>query len=239
MARSTTSGKFGRILESEGFDRWRGQSDTEVVLAAFDRFGFARSLALFQGMFAFALLDRDLRRLYLVRDRMGEKPLYFGWSGGTFVFASELKALAAVPGWSPEIDRDAVAALMRYSYIPGSHSIFAGIRKLLPGHQIVLDLETLAPDRDFEAGGVLERDRDCGRRDPLARYGAGRRYGVAVRHPVVRDRRTRTHRRRALGRFSCPEASILRPSRHWPRRSPQSRSARSPSALKIGRSMSR
>lgn len=142
--------KIRQILESEGFDRWRGQSDTEVVLAAFDRFGFARSLALFQGMFAFALLDRDLRRLYLVRDRMGEKPLYFGWSGGTFVFASELKALAAVPGWNPEIDRDAVAALMRYSYIPGSHSIFAGIRKLLPGHQIVLDLETLAPDRPLK-----------------------------------------------------------------------------------------
>ncbi|MBO6809426.1 MAG: asparagine synthetase B, partial [Thalassospira sp.] len=90
---------------------WRGHSDTEVMLAAFDAWGIDGALARFDGMFAFALYDAKARTVTLARDRMGEKPLYCGWAGKSFVFASELKAIAAHPDFEPAIDRRAVAAL--------------------------------------------------------------------------------------------------------------------------------
>jgi asparagine synthase (glutamine-hydrolysing) len=112
---------------------WRGHSDTEVLLAAIDAFGLDITVNKCVGMFAFALWDRAERVLHLVRDRLGEKPLYYGLIDGVFVFGSELKSLRIHPGWQGEIDRDALAMYMRYSYIPSPYSIYKGIYKLVPG----------------------------------------------------------------------------------------------------------
>ncbi len=84
-------------------------------------------------MFAFALWDRVERQLILARDRLGEKPLYYGWCGETFLFGSELKALCAHPAWCGEINRGVLASYIRYGYVPLPHSIYRGIYKLLPG----------------------------------------------------------------------------------------------------------
>jgi asparagine synthase (glutamine-hydrolysing) len=116
---------------------WRGHSDTETLLAFVETFGVEKTLPRLTGMFAFALWDRVERRLTLARDRIGEKPLYYGWCDGTFLFASELKALEAYPAWSGEIDRGVLACFMRYGYVPLPHSIYAGIRKLIPGTSVV------------------------------------------------------------------------------------------------------
>ena len=112
---------------------WRGTSDTESLLAAIEHFGLAAALRYAVGMFAFALWDRQERALYLARDRLGEKPLYFGWQNGVFMFASELKALACHPSFAGIIDREALALYLRHNYIPGPWSIYQGIRKLAPG----------------------------------------------------------------------------------------------------------
>lgn len=112
---------------------WRGHSDTEVMLAAIAAWGLEAALKKFAGMFAFALWDRENRTLALARDRLGEKPLYYGWAGGSFLFGSELKALRAHPAWLGEINRDAVTLLLRHNAIPAPHSIYRGIYKLPPG----------------------------------------------------------------------------------------------------------
>lgn len=119
---------------------WRGHSDTEVMLAAFERWGTEGALSRFNGMFAFALWDKCERVLHLARDRFGEKPLYYGWMGDTFLFGSELKALKAHPAWRGEIDRSAVALYMRHTYIPAPYSIYRGICKLLPAHVLSIPL---------------------------------------------------------------------------------------------------
>ena len=126
--------RSGSSTASDGKVRWRGHSDTEVMLAGFERWGVDGALSRFNGMFAFALCDRDERALYLARDRFGEKPLYYGWMGSVFLFGSELKALKAHPAWRGEINRDAVSLYMRHTYIPAPYSIYRGIQKLLPAH---------------------------------------------------------------------------------------------------------
>ena len=113
--------------------RFRGGSDTEVLLAAIEEWGLLQTLERSRGMFAFGLWDAAERVLWLVRDRFGEKPLYYGQLGGAFVFGSELKALRAHSLWRGEIDREALALLLRYQYIPAPHSVFRGIHKLMPG----------------------------------------------------------------------------------------------------------
>lgn len=112
---------------------WRGRSDTEVLLASIVEFGIDGALKRCVGMFAFALWDRQERVLTLARDRIGEKPLYYGWQKGIFLFGSELKAMRAHPAFRSEIDRDAITLFLRYNYVPAPHSIYKGIYKLSPG----------------------------------------------------------------------------------------------------------
>lgn len=125
-------------LDAEALHPWRGHSDTEVFLEAITRWGVKRALELSVGMFAMALWDRRERALILARDRLGEKPLYYGRIGRSFAFASELKAFRGHPAWNPEVDRDAVALLMRHNYVPAPYSIYKGFHKLRPGHFLVL-----------------------------------------------------------------------------------------------------
>ena len=124
---------------------FRGHSDTEVMLAAFEEWGLRESLEKFAGMFAFALVDREEGVLHLARDRMGEKPLYYGWQQGTLLFGSELKALRQHPDWVGEIDRSVLPLLLRHNLIPAPHSIYQGICKLLPASYLSFTLENLQP----------------------------------------------------------------------------------------------
>ncbi|MFZ5761965.1 MAG: asparagine synthase (glutamine-hydrolyzing) [Thermodesulfobacteriota bacterium] len=121
------------LRQQVGGHAWRGHSDTETLLAAVDAWGLEVALARCVGMFALALWDRRLRVLTLARDRLGEKPLYYGWQDGVFLFGSELKALRAHPAFRGEIDRAALALFLRYNYVPTPWSIYHGIRKLPPG----------------------------------------------------------------------------------------------------------
>jgi asparagine synthase (glutamine-hydrolysing) len=122
-----------REVTSEISMEFRGHSDTEVMLAAIERWGLESAVRRFNGMFALALWDRRERRLHLVRDRVGVKPLYYGTSGGTFLFSSELSALRRHPAFDAEIDHDALSLLMQYSYIPAPFSIYRKFRKLPAG----------------------------------------------------------------------------------------------------------
>lgn len=128
---------------------WRGHSDTETLLACFDLWGVDATLKRTIGMFAFAVWDHAERALMLVRDRMGEKPLYYGWQGhgnqAVFLFGSELSALRKHPAFAAEIDRDALALYMRHNCIGGEYSIYAGISKLLPGHYLTVSVKSREP----------------------------------------------------------------------------------------------
>jgi asparagine synthase (glutamine-hydrolysing) len=121
---------------------WRGHSDTETLLAAFEVWGIEATLKKTVGMFAIALWDRELNVLTLARDRIGEKPLYYGFQNKTFMFGSELKALKAHPDFLSEIDRDVLCLYLRHCYIPAPFSIYKGIHKLLPGTYVQLNLHS-------------------------------------------------------------------------------------------------
>lgn len=129
-----------RDLEAEG-RRFRGSSDTEVVLEACEAWGAERAMSRFIGMFAFAFWDEHARRLTLVRDRLGIKPLYWGRSGGVLFFGSQPKGFFYHPAWRPEVDRDALAAYLRHAYVPAPRSIFRGIEKLEPGSLVEIDAD--------------------------------------------------------------------------------------------------
>jgi asparagine synthase (glutamine-hydrolysing) len=121
---------------------WRGLSDTETALAAIERWGLEVALPRLNGMFAFALWDRQTRRLHLARDRFGEKPLYYAHINGTFLFASELKAFTLHPAWRGDIDRGALRVYMRYNYVPAPFTIFSAARKLPAGSVLTVATNT-------------------------------------------------------------------------------------------------
>lgn len=146
---------------------WRGHSDTEVMLAAFEHWGVEKSLQRFNGMFAFALWDRDERLLHLARDRLGEKPLYYGWMGQTLLFGSELKALRAHPDWRGEVDRNALAAYLRHSYVPAPHSIYRGISKLPPGTYLTVSTDQRASMPAPSTYWSMQRAAEAGVSSPL------------------------------------------------------------------------
>jgi asparagine synthase (glutamine-hydrolysing) len=125
-------------LEQEGLvSEWRGTSDTETLLAAIEAWGLDEALSRTHGMFALALWDRETRKLTLARDRLGEKPLYYGWQEANgkraFLFGSDLSALRQHPAWQGVIDRGALALYFRHLAVPAPYSIFENIRKLEPG----------------------------------------------------------------------------------------------------------
>jgi len=124
-------------LETKGH-RFRGGSDTEVILAACREWGIREAVPRFIGMFAFALWDERAGRLHLVRDRLGIKPLFLARAPGLVLFASELKALMACPSFSREVDRAALQYYLEFQYVPAPHSIFRGARKVLPGHIVTI-----------------------------------------------------------------------------------------------------
>jgi len=122
---------------------WRGHSDTETLLAGFAAWGIVATLQRAVGMFAIALWDRAERRLTLARDRLGEKPLFYGWVRGAFVFGSELKSLRAYPGFDNPVSRDALALYLQHCAVPAPYSIYQDIFKLEPGCVLSLDASNL------------------------------------------------------------------------------------------------
>ena len=130
--------------------RFRGGSDTEVLLAAVSEWGLERALKEINGMFALALWDAQDRKLFLARDRVGVKPLYYGWMNGVFLFGSELKALKQHPAFSANLNLAALSAFLQTGYVPAPLSIYEGIRKLVPGHFLVISGEH--PSQILEEG---------------------------------------------------------------------------------------
>jgi asparagine synthase (glutamine-hydrolysing) len=147
-------------LEREGrAPQWRGTSDTEVLLASIAAWGLERALAVAQGMFAIALYDQMTRRLSLARDRLGEKPLYYGRQGRALLFGSEIKALAQHPEWTGEIDREAVAAFIDTGTVPAPQSIFSGIRKVMPGTLVEIEIASgRVTSRNYWSAEAMARE---------------------------------------------------------------------------------
>lgn len=133
------------LIKSQVTLNWQGHSDTETLLAGFDAWGIRETISRVTGMFAIAVWDKELEQLTLIRDRLGEKPLYYGWQGSgsdkVFLFGSELKALKKHPQFINDIDRGSLALYMRYCYVPAPHSIYKGIMKVEPGTIVTVNLQ--------------------------------------------------------------------------------------------------
>ncbi len=134
-------------LEQAGH-RYQTHCDTETLLHAYEEFGPA-SVELYRGMFAYAVWDRHKRRLFCVRDRLGIKPFYYFWDGRVFVFASEIKALLAHPAVSAELEEQVLPEYLAFGYVSEERSLFRGIRKLMPGHYLTLDVSGPEPSLDI------------------------------------------------------------------------------------------
>jgi asparagine synthase (glutamine-hydrolysing) len=180
-------------LENEGGNfEWRGHSDTETLLAGLRHWGVEGTLQRLNGMFAFALWDKAEHALYLARDRMGEKPLYYGSNGGSFLFGSELKSLREHPHWQDSVDRNSLALYLRHKYVPTPWSIYQGISKLPPAHFVVVreagkvvskpqcywDLRQIAESGLTDAKGSSEELID--ELDVLLRDAVGKRMAADV-----------------------------------------------------------
>ncbi len=174
--------KLRSDLDREGAANWRGHSDTEVLLAAISHWGVKPALKRCVGMFAFALWDRRKRVLILARDRIGEKPLYYGRIGRSFSFASEIKAFSAHPDWNPEIDRNSIALLMRHNCVPAPYTIYKSLHKLRPGHILILDEGAREPR--IEAYWSAREAAERGRAQP---FGASRDEAVDALDALLRQ----------------------------------------------------
>lgn len=119
--------------------KFRGHSDTEVMLAAFEEWGLEKSLEKFVGMFAIALWDQKVKKLFLIRDRLGIKPLYWGWQKGVLFFGSQMKSFYPHPSWEGAISKESLVSFFRFSYVPVPMSIYEGIEKLEPGMIVAID----------------------------------------------------------------------------------------------------
>jgi asparagine synthase (glutamine-hydrolysing) len=152
-----------RIDKSNPTHIWHGYSDTETLVAAFSQWGIEKTLKDLLGMFAIAVWDYKIKKLFLIRDRFGEKPLYYGWSNGVFIFGSELKALRAYRKFNNSIDRNVLSLYMQYMYIPSPYSIFQNVYKLSPGCILQIDEKALcktpkeAPFAPFNSQGFFVR----------------------------------------------------------------------------------
>lgn len=133
------SNSLKQELSAQGYNTWRGTSDTEVLLVALSVWGITASLRKCEGMFAFALWDKQQKKLTLCRDRLGEKPLYYGFVQNCFVFCSELKAIAESFSPALAVNEEALAYMLRYGYVPSPYSIYDGIHKLPSGSYISID----------------------------------------------------------------------------------------------------
>lgn len=140
--------------------RWRGHSDTETLLAAFEELGVVRTIELAVGMFALAVYDGLERKLYLIRDRFGEKPLYYAPHRGGVVFASELKGILALKELQPTICNEAVVLLLKHNYIPGPYTILQGVKKLMPGTVVTVDAAgAVREERYWDSVAVVRQGR--------------------------------------------------------------------------------
>ncbi len=146
---------------------FHGHSDTEAILAAMEEWGLKIAISRFIGMFAFALWDTQKNQLHLVRDRMGEKPLYYGKAGTSFVFCSELKALEACPQWEGTLDHVALEIFMNCGYIPAPYSIFQGIHKLMPGSVATIVANHARTEVVQESYWTIEQAVAAGRSNPI------------------------------------------------------------------------
>lgn len=170
-------------LESLGH-RFRSRSDTEVLLAAYDQWG-TDAVQRLAGMFAFALWDEPRRRLWLVRDRLGKKPLYYSHRDGALTFASELEALLADPSFPRDVDRDALGLYLRYGYVPAPFSIYRAARKLPPGHDAVFERGQLTIRRYWDPLEFVGRHHDISDHD--AEAGLDALLTTAVRQRMIAD----------------------------------------------------
>ena len=149
--------EIARELKNLGTS-FRGTSDTEVILEACGKWGVEYTVKRLIGMFAFALYDRESGEIYLVRDRLGIKPLYYGFIDGMLIFGSELKALRCTKGWAPKLNRNALSAFMRHNYIPAPHSIYEDIYKLEAGHILKINAKgELTNTKYWDLEGIIQK----------------------------------------------------------------------------------
>ncbi|MDE2165427.1 MAG: asparagine synthase (glutamine-hydrolyzing) [Alphaproteobacteria bacterium] len=176
-------------LEAAG-RKFRGHCDTEVIVEGCAVWGVEVTIKRLIGMFALALWDRQERALYLVRDRLGIKPMYWVETGETLLFGSELKALRAVKEWQPALDRDAVAAYLRFAYVPGSRGIYQGVRQLAPGTMLVARAGRPVEIREFwsldDVAAKGQADRFAGSEDEAVQI-LDALLGDAVKRRMIAD----------------------------------------------------
>jgi len=161
-------GELRALLEESGLSpTWNGHSDTETLLECFEHWGIEKTLQATVGMFAIALWDTRQNELVLARDRLGEKPLYWGWQNDVLLFGSELKALKIHPAFCADIDRDALALYLRHNYVPAPYSIYQGIEKLKPGHYVRIAIDQRRSDVKAFPFWSFNRAVEAGLASPL------------------------------------------------------------------------
>jgi hypothetical protein len=218
------------LEESGNAPAWRGHSDTETLVAGFDAWGIEPTIARAVGMFAIAVWDRQERVLTLIRDRMGEKPLYFGWQGTgpdrAFLFGSELAALRRHPAFEGEIERAALVQLLRHGYVGEELAIHRGLSRVQPGEMVEISHRQPEPRRHrYWDGADIAADDPAPRHQPRGR-GRGIRDPAAQGRGAADDvgrapRRVPVGRGRFLGDRGLDGASVRPPRAHLLHRLPR------------------